>query len=315
MNYNPFITGNAVKNPAHFVGRIRESSDILAKIQTHNSVSVVGERRIGKSSLLYYLSHGCKVQSPNRRVTYLDFMDVEMKTLEGFVYLLLSTLDIDFDEDALSKNPNLILTKRLRQLNTNKESPPVVFLDEFDKVQKLDELFNDDFLENLRFLCNSGYLCLVTGSKMPLKDMMDKAGLTSPFWNVFTHTPLQEFVVESALDERELFLLQYWQDPLIPTDEEMRFLLSYTSAHPLVMQIVSFHVCNNRYQAVKRSEDQLRDKIEQDIQSHFRDSKENIRQWLYSSSVTLPKKIEWTSEFIGKVLKNLNPLKDLKIIG
>ena len=48
MNYNPFVTGNAVRNPAYFVGRIRESNDILAKVQTHNSVSVVGERRIGK---------------------------------------------------------------------------------------------------------------------------------------------------------------------------------------------------------------------------------------------------------------------------
>lgn len=315
MNNNPFVTGNAVKNPAHFVGRIRESNDILAKVQTHNSVSVVGERRIGKSSLLYYLAHGCKVQFPNRRVTYLDFMDTEMKTLEGFVYLLLSTLDIAFDEAELSKNPNPILTRRLRQLHTNKEQPPVVFLDEFDKIQQLPTLFNDDFLENLRFLCNSGYLCLVTASKMPLKDMMDKAGLTSPFWNVFTHTPLQEFVVETELNECRLFLEQYWCDALIPTDEEMRFLLSYTSTHPLVMQIVSFHVCNNRYQPVKRTENQLREKIEQDIQSHFRDSKDIIRQWLYSSAVTLPKKIEWTSEFIGKVLKNLNPLKDLKIIG
>jgi AAA+ ATPase superfamily predicted ATPase len=314
MNYNPFITGNAVKNPAHFVGRIRESSDILAKIQTHNSVSVVGERRIGKSSLLYYLAHGCKVQFPNRRVTYLDFLDTEMKTLEGFVYLILGSLKIAFDDDEIAKNPNLILTRKLRLLCTD-EQPPVVFLDEFDVIQRLPIFFNDDFLENLRFLCNSGYLCLVTGSKMPLKDMMDKAGLTSPFWNVFTHTPLKEFVVETALDERELFLTQYWRDELTPTDEEMRFLLSYTSAHPLVMQIVSFNVCGNRYLPVKRSEDQLRDIIEQQIQSHFRDSKENIRQWLYSSSVTLPKKIEWTSEFIGKVLKNLNPLKDLKIIG
>ena len=193
--------------------------------------------------------------------------------------------------------------------------PPVVFLDEFDNIQNFKDLFNDDFLQNLRFLCNSGFLCLVTGSKMRLKDMIDKAGLTSPFWNVFTHTDLTEFVVETELNECSLFLAQYWRDPLIPTEEEMRFLLSYTSAHPLVMQIVSFHVCNNRYQPIKRTENQLREKIEQDIQSHFRDSKDTIRQWLYSSSVTLPKKIEWTSEFIGKVLKNLNPLKDLKIIG
>jgi AAA+ ATPase superfamily predicted ATPase len=316
MPYNPFVTGKMIQNPAHFVGRIRESDDIIAKIRGNNAVSIVGERRIGKSSLLSYLKHVCSVQLLERRSVYLDFMNIETHTLEDFVYLLLGQLRIEFDEDELNKNPNRTLTRKLRQFNIDNQ-PPIVFLDEFDKIQDLKTLFNDDFLENLRFLCNSGYLCLVTGSKTPLKEMMDKKGLTSPLWNVFTQTTLKEFVVEEALDERSLFLAQYWcaEHNLIPTDAESRFLLSYTSAHPLVMQIVSFNVCQNRYAAVKRSDAQLRDIIAEQTTSHFRSSKDSIRHWLYSSSVTLPKNIEWSSEFIGKVLKNLNPLKDVKIFG
>lgn len=153
-----------VKNPAHFVGRIREANDILAKIQSHSSVSVVGERRIGKSSLLFYLANACKKQFTDRRVAYLDFMSIELRTLEGFVYALLGSLGIEFDEGEMTKNPNLILTRKLRQLNLD-QLPPVVFLDEFDKIQELPPFFNDDFLENLRFLCNSGFVCLVTASK------------------------------------------------------------------------------------------------------------------------------------------------------
>jgi hypothetical protein len=314
MSYNPFITGKMIQNPTHFIGRIRESEDIMAKIRGNNAVSIVGERRIGKSSLLTYLRHVCGVQMPERRSVFLDFMNIEMHTLEGLVYLLLGQLRIEFDEEELNKNPNLMLTRKLRQFNLD-NPPPIVFIDEFDKIQSLKVLFNDDFLENLRFLCNSGFLCIITGSKFPLKDMMDKNGLTSPFWNVFTQTPLHEFVVEDTLDERILFLEQYWCNELTPTDAEMRFLLSYTSAHPLVMQIISFNVCQNRYMPVKRSDTQLREKIEQDMNSYFRTPTDKMRQWLYSSKADLPKNIEWTTEFIGKNLKNLNPLKDLKVFG
>jgi uncharacterized protein len=316
MSYNPFVTGPMIQNPLHFVGRIRESEDIIAKIRGNNAVSIVGERRIGKSSLLWYLKHVCSVQFLERRAVYLDFMDIETHTLEDFVYLLLGQLRIQFDSEELTKKPTLTLTRQLRQFNLD-NPPPIVFLDEFDKIQDLKTLFNDDFLENLRFLCNKGYLCLVTGSKTPLKEMMDKKGLTSPLWNIFTQTSLKEFVVEEALDERSLFLEQYWcaENNLMPTDGEMRFLLSYTSAHPLVMQIVSDVVCQNRYAAVKRTDAQLRELIAERTTSHFRTSKDKIRHWLYSSSVSLPKNIEWTTDFIGKNLKNLNPLKDLKIIG
>jgi AAA domain len=316
MSYNPFVTGKMIQNPTHFIGRIRESEDIMAKIRGNNAVSIVGERRIGKSSLLCYLKHVCSVQLLERRSVYLDFMDIETHTLEDFVYILLVQLEIQLDTAELTKNPTLTLTRKLRQFNID-SPPPIVFLDEFDKIQDLKTLFTDDFLENLRFLCNKGYLCLVTGSKVPLKEMMDKKGLTSPLWNIFTQTSLKEFVVEEALDERSLFLEQYWcaENNLIPTDAESRFLLSFTSAHPLVMQIVSDVVCQNRYAAVKRTDEQLRTLIAERTTSHFRTSKDKIRHWLYSSKADLPKNIEWTTEFIGKNLKNLNPLKDLKVLG
>lgn len=50
--YNPFTNRGMITKENEFVGREREISDILARIRNGNSVSVVGERRIGKSSLL-----------------------------------------------------------------------------------------------------------------------------------------------------------------------------------------------------------------------------------------------------------------------
>ena len=81
------------------------------------------------------------------------------------------------------------------------------------------------------------------------------------------------------------------------------------------MQIVSFNVCQNRYLSIKRSDNQLCEIIEQQIKSCFYDSRDDIRKWLYNTKIILPKNIKWEIEFISKILKNLNPLKDLKIIG
>ena len=53
--YNPFTNRGMITRENEFVGREREISDILARVRNGNSVSVVGERRIGKSSLLYHL--------------------------------------------------------------------------------------------------------------------------------------------------------------------------------------------------------------------------------------------------------------------
>ena len=56
--YNPFTNRGMINKENEFVGREREISDILARIRNGNSVSVVVERRIGKSSLLYHLGGG-----------------------------------------------------------------------------------------------------------------------------------------------------------------------------------------------------------------------------------------------------------------
>jgi AAA domain len=241
-----------------------------AKIRTNNPVSIVGERRIGKSSLLNRLDYLCAEQLGHRRVVRFDFGSPEANNLEEFVLWLLGQLGIRLYDDDVAKKPNLVLSRGLRQFNLD-NPPPIVFLDEFDKIQRMPDLFNDDFLNNLRSLCNKGHFCPITASKIPLREMIDKGDLTSPFWNVFTHTALGEFAVENGLDERALFFDHYWRGDLTPTDEERAFLHSYDTAHPLKLQIISSNLCQNRYlpPLAKRSDAQMRALIEDQYSHHF----------------------------------------------
>src|SRR5262245_20345638 len=52
---NPFQAGGRLRNPKHFVGRESDLRQILSRVANMDSVSVIGPRRIGKSSLLHHI--------------------------------------------------------------------------------------------------------------------------------------------------------------------------------------------------------------------------------------------------------------------
>src|SRR6266567_4558808 len=56
---NPFTYGNPISEPDRFFGRHREIDQVFSRLRNveFESSSLVGERRIGKTSLLYYLGH------------------------------------------------------------------------------------------------------------------------------------------------------------------------------------------------------------------------------------------------------------------
>lgn len=96
---NPYLNRVMIQDPDQFYGRRREVTRILSRMGSDRpqSVSVVGERRIGKSSLLYHLT--CpQVQTQHLRnassllVVLLDFQQLRIVSLEDFFGLLLTQI-------------------------------------------------------------------------------------------------------------------------------------------------------------------------------------------------------------------------------
>ena len=56
---NPFTYGNPISDPARLFGRRREIEQVFTRLRNveFESSSIVGERRIGKTSILNYLAH------------------------------------------------------------------------------------------------------------------------------------------------------------------------------------------------------------------------------------------------------------------
>jgi hypothetical protein len=59
LGANPFTYGNPISDPERFIGRRREVDQVFSRLRNAEaeSSSLVGERRVGKTSLLAYLAH------------------------------------------------------------------------------------------------------------------------------------------------------------------------------------------------------------------------------------------------------------------
>jgi uncharacterized protein len=83
---NPFINRGTITDPEYFFGRTAEIAAILERLTLLQSTSIVGERCIGKSSLLVHLvqTGAAQMAEPNYRFVYLDLSNARLHTANGF---------------------------------------------------------------------------------------------------------------------------------------------------------------------------------------------------------------------------------------
>lgn len=261
---NPFTERHLIKDPTKFFGRKEEIHHIVNRLRHLQSIAVVGERRIGKSSLLYYLSQiGREKLGTNSRLVYVDLQDVRNHTDVGQLFTnILKELEIPFvPQESIPKN--LIAFSDAVEAFKNIGVNLVLLLNEFEELIQHREAFPEDFFDQLRVLIEKSVFGIVTSSQIPLRDLCLGGKLASPFYNVFNRIDLQEF----AEDEAEEFLIADWGiDPF--AEDEVSFILSYPQyRHPLILQIVCYWVFENR--TMQLSEKGLEDEIKHDAENYF----------------------------------------------
>jgi hypothetical protein len=244
---NPFHWRGTVTAADAFVGRKRELASVFTRLQTLGCVSVVGERRIGKSSLAYQASArvGQELGSQGRAV-YIDMLSAKHHSLTGLLWAILAGLGGQVGEvqEESSAAAMALFESEIRELR-KQGCLPVVVLDEFEALGSRSEQFGDDLLESWRSLGNDGQLAFVTTSARPLDELTKESGLTSSFYNIFAQMGLKEFTAEdaSAFTRRALRV-----GALEPTDET--FITRIGQQHPLRLQVAAWHL----FEARKRGE-------------------------------------------------------------
>ncbi|MBN1889736.1 MAG: AAA family ATPase [Thermoflexales bacterium] len=188
---NPYAAGPMVTDPGMFFGRQAVISTITTRLANNmQCTSVVGQRRIGKSSLLYQMARQLP-QDGRLLPVYVDMHNARFHTVPGFFTNVLAALDeqagraFNFGTTASCTD----FDQAVEQINRSGLSP-VVLLDEFEEFVDHSDQFGDEFLKQLRAVAQASKLAFVTASQNSLGTLTKQNGLTSPFYNVFTQADL-----------------------------------------------------------------------------------------------------------------------------
>jgi DNA-binding winged helix-turn-helix (wHTH) protein len=203
VEVNPYFYGVPVRDPQDFYGRGDQLQVIFEALTKTESVSVVGERRSGRTSLLFYLmteaaQHGYGFHSDDFVFLYLDPQLGIREPAEFF-----GELADALAERAPSAVPAMEGEVTARQIRSAlKDLQPrrlVLLVDEFERVIG-NENFPVDFFHFLRGISIEHEVRYVTSTTKRLSDCYWGEWEGSPLYNVFRTVRLGAWTAEEVDD-------------------------------------------------------------------------------------------------------------------
>ncbi|MBN2071198.1 MAG: protein kinase [Candidatus Krumholzibacteriota bacterium] len=239
---NPYLNRVMIKSPNDFFGREKEIRKIYSRLDAPQpqSISVVGDRRIGKSSLLNHI-HNRKnrkkfMQNYDSSIfVYLDFQNTVDNDVSKFIDLLFNVFSFETgDQTRYTARPKTLdqLKDVIEELHEEGKRI-IIMMDEFELITR-NENFEQDFFSFLRSLANTYRVAYVTSSREELQLMChDKDISDSPFFNIFSNLPLRPF---SREDADKLISIPSRREG-VPLEEYSERLLDMAGLFPFYLQI------------------------------------------------------------------------------
>jgi serine/threonine protein kinase len=273
---NPYLNRVMISNPQEFFGRQREITRIYSRLDAPRpqSISIVGDRRIGKSSLLYHI-YGAKNRKQYMRnyhetiFVYLDFQQDLQFDVPRFIDFLFnmfsyeskSHYDYSQREKTLDELKNVI-----HQLHDDGKRI-VILMDEFEVITR-NPRFDGQFFALLRALANTYHVAYVTSSHEDLQKMCHNKSISdSPFFNIFSNLFLRSFSREEAL---ALIMVPSSREG-IPLERHADRILEMAGLFPLFLQVA----CSAAFEAMMDDPDapfderRLREAFMEEARPHY----------------------------------------------
>jgi len=254
LTNNPYVSRGPVRDPQFFFGRQHELDEIAAFVRGNQSVSIIGPRKIGKTSLLFHLMRAttwATLQLTDQNLfVYLDCEVLGEGTHEeifGIFASEISTLLAERQlpaeaavEAAIAKPTRLAFENAIRKLN-QRGLRLILILDEFERLSTNPHL-NVNFFNALRSAAGRYQLVFLTASARPLIELTysgkSQEILSSPFFNIFAPLFLSLFPAVEALTLITEPLTAH-QPPL--SAELKKFIYAYAGGHPFALQVTCFY--------------------------------------------------------------------------
>jgi archaellum biogenesis ATPase FlaH len=281
---NPYFNRNAIKDPDYFFGRLEEVKYIFSLLRNAQSCSIVGPRRIGKSSLINYVSDPKVMQSYDLNPDDFIFVPIDLEGLAELTQTDVFSMIIEEIRNRISveelrrKLENLLAKEQIRFLDLKNilkdisdQNKNVIFLfDEFELITSNKNL-DSNFFSGLRNLANTYNVAYITTSNSPLLELtFSRETLGSPFFNFFTQIDLG-LMTESEVNDLIMTPLKKLNVDF--NDKINNFIKKTAGAHPFFIQIICFHLLNCIKENNAITDDNLKlinQRFTKEVNPHFR---------------------------------------------
>jgi serine/threonine protein kinase len=204
---NPYLNRVMIKRREDFFGREQEVRRIFARLNSSppGSISIIGDRRVGKSSLINYLCmrpvREMHLSVSERFVMIsMDLQERRSLDLTSFIHALLgvAALELRGRIDVSDCPPTLDGLKGLVQRLDREGYSLAILFDEFGVIAG-NSHFDLEFFSFLRYLANHYNVAYVTSSARDLQTLCHSKEIPdSPFFNIFATLRLSGFRLEEA---------------------------------------------------------------------------------------------------------------------
>lgn len=245
---NPYLNRVMIQRRGDFYGREQEVKRIYSRLNASHpgSVSLVGEPKIGKSSLLNYVympqNRQEYLDQPDRTIMlFLDFQQESRMSMETFVRTLIGMASIEIKDHVDLSNCGSGLDGVRGLVHRLNESGYriALLMDGFEAVTR-NENFDLEFFSFLRFLANHYDVAYITSSSRALQILCHTQEIAdSPFFNIFSTMRLGLFEPEEALQlvmepsQRVGRPLSPYRDAIVEMAGRFPFFLQMACSHAI----------------------------------------------------------------------------------
>jgi len=226
LSGNPYNPWTKV-NPPKFVGRIDLLARLEAALEEGRSALLVGDWRMGKSSILQ--TWYAKQNGRGREVRLLTGEGPEGVSPQDFVKKITGSLKLGENADKAADALDRWISEVGRP-----SLPPLLLVDEFDAMASQ---FDQRFLERLRGML--GRVVFVLSTRQEVEGLYEHPNHTSPFYNRL------ELITVGLLEPAAAEQLMRWGDGLLEAGD-VNLLRLWAGRHPFYLQLFGRHLVDAR---------------------------------------------------------------------
>ncbi len=260
--FNPYVSGEPIRDADMFFGRTELLRRIFNALH-QNSIMIHGERRMGKTTLLYQLAEQLRQADDPEWAFVPVYIDLEGTRQERFFHLLMDGIWGALQAYTVEDPPQLrfaevpaelysdreftvdlrLVVERLKEVVAPRKLRVILLLDEMDVVSSYDTIVQQQLRRIFMSSVAANLGAVVAG--IQISKAWDR--VESPWYNLFNEIPLEPFTDEQA---RELLLepvrgIYEWEPAAID------FILTRVDGRPYRIQQYALEAVN-RMLAAKR---------------------------------------------------------------